>query len=61
MWQQVGSERDRWIKRQAWLAPVGVGFAYAVAYFAKLRPQLATVAAREEARRYVADALAAER
>jgi len=61
MWQQIGSPRDRWIRRQAWLAPVGVGFGFAVVYFAKLRPRLATVAAREEARRYVADAVAAER
>ncbi len=39
-WDATGASRSSWIKRQAWLAPVGLGFAYAVAYFAKIRPML---------------------
>jgi uncharacterized membrane protein YfcA len=40
LWAAAGLPRASWIKRQAWLAPVGVGFAFAVAYFARIRPQL---------------------
>lgn len=39
-WIDAGLPRATWIKRQAWLAPVGIGFAFAVAYFARIRPQL---------------------
>lgn len=39
-WDQTGFSREHWIRRQAWLAPIGVGAAFAVAYFAKIRPQL---------------------
>jgi hypothetical protein len=39
-WDATGRSRSSWIKRQAWLAPVGLGFAYAVAYFATVRPAL---------------------
>ncbi|MEX0985725.1 MAG: sulfite exporter TauE/SafE family protein [Actinomycetota bacterium] len=39
-WEAAGRSRSTWIKRQAWLAPIGVGFAYGVAYFAKVRPVL---------------------
>ncbi len=59
MWAEVGSRREKWIKRQALLAPVGIGFGFAVAYFAKLRPQLASVAAREAAAEHVREALGA--
>jgi uncharacterized membrane protein YfcA len=43
-WEQIGENRGSWVKRQAWLAPLGLGFAYAVAYFARIRPQLEAVA-----------------
>lgn len=43
-WVDAGLPRGSWIKRQAWLAPVGVGFAFAVAYFARIRPQLSAPA-----------------
>jgi uncharacterized membrane protein YfcA len=59
MWAQVGSRRDTWIKWQALLAPVGIGFGFAIAYFARLRPRLASVAAREAAAEHVREALAA--
>ncbi|MGZ4146473.1 MAG: sulfite exporter TauE/SafE family protein [Actinomycetota bacterium] len=59
MWAQVGSRRDTWVKRQAWLAPLGIGFPFAIAYFARLRPRLASVAAREAAAKHVREALAA--
>ena len=39
-WEAAGESRRSWIKRQAWLAPVGLGFAYAVAYSARIRPML---------------------
>jgi uncharacterized membrane protein YfcA len=39
-WDSIGADRSSWIKRQAWLAPTGVGGAYAVAYFARVRPRL---------------------
>jgi uncharacterized protein len=39
-WTEAGLRRASWIKRQAWLAPVGIGFAFAIAYFARIRPQL---------------------
>jgi uncharacterized membrane protein YfcA len=59
MWEQVGSRRDAWIRWQALLAPIGIGFGFAIAYFARLRPKLASVAAREEAARLVNEAMAA--
>jgi hypothetical protein len=43
-WSEIGEDRRGWIKRQAWLAPVGIGSAYAVAYFARIRPQLEALA-----------------
>jgi uncharacterized protein len=39
-WERAGLPRSSWIKRQAWLAPFGIGFAFGVAYFARIRPQL---------------------
>lgn len=39
-WQRVGLRRGAWIRWQALMAPIGVGFPVAVAYFAKTRPQL---------------------
>src|SRR5881397_1416170 len=32
-WRSIREDRSSWIKRQIWLAPTGVGFAFAVAYF----------------------------
>ena len=40
IWVRAGLDRRRWIRWQAWLAPVGIGFGVAVAYFARTRPQL---------------------
>jgi len=45
-WESAGRSRSTWIRSQAWLAPVGIGFGVAVAYFAWTRPQLVEVRAR---------------
>jgi len=42
-WETIGIDRRRCIRRQAWGAPVLVGFPYAIQYFARTRPQLAAV------------------
>ena len=42
-WRSIREDRSSWIKRQIWLAPTGVGFAFAVAYFARVRPQLEAI------------------
>jgi hypothetical protein len=47
LWAAAGLPRTSWIRRQAWLAPVGVGFAFGVAYFARIRPQLSASSAVE--------------
>ena len=39
-WESLGIDRRRCIRRQAWGAPVLVGFPYAVQYFARTRPRL---------------------
>ncbi len=39
-WAASGLSRSSWIKWQAYMAPIGIGFGVAVAYFAKTRPQL---------------------
>jgi uncharacterized membrane protein YfcA len=39
-WEAAGLDRSKWIRIQALLAPVGVGFAYAIAYFARIRPRV---------------------
>ncbi len=39
-WLRAGLRRERWVRWQALAAPVGIGFAVAVAYFAMARPQL---------------------
>jgi uncharacterized protein len=40
IWARAGLDRASWIRWQAWLAPIGIGFGVAVAYFARTRPQL---------------------
>jgi uncharacterized membrane protein YfcA len=41
-WEAAGvGNRAKWIRWQAWLAPIGIGFGVAVAYFARTRPRLA--------------------
>jgi uncharacterized membrane protein YfcA len=45
-WLEAGLDRARWIRRQAWLAPVGVGFGYGVLYFARARPLLVAAGER---------------
>jgi uncharacterized protein len=39
-WDAAGLSRKSWIKWQAWMAPIGIGFGVAVAYFVRTRPQL---------------------
>ena len=39
-WEALGLPKRSWVTRQLYLAPVGVGAAYAGAYFAKIRPRL---------------------
>lgn len=45
-WDAAGLSRQRWVALQAALAPFGIGFAAAIAYFAKTRPRLEAVTAR---------------
>ncbi|HEV8563983.1 MAG TPA: sulfite exporter TauE/SafE family protein [Actinomycetota bacterium] len=47
-WTSAGLDRRRWIGLQAAGAPFGVGFAAAVAYFAKARPQLEAATAKAD-------------
>ena len=47
-WRDAGLDRRRWVGLQAAGAPFGVGFAAAIAYFAKARPQLEAVTARAD-------------
>jgi uncharacterized membrane protein YfcA len=42
-WEAIGHPKRSWVQRQLFLAPIGVGAAYAVAYFARIRPLLETV------------------
>jgi len=42
-WEAIGHPKRSWVQRQLYLAPIGVGAAYAVAYFARIRPMLETV------------------
>jgi uncharacterized membrane protein YfcA len=53
LWELTTHDRSSWIKRQAYLAPVGVGFAYAVAYFLRIRPELVAVGLRPPIREVV--------
>jgi uncharacterized protein len=46
-WEASGQDRSSWIRWQAWLAPIGIGFGVAVAYFAKTRPRLTRAATAE--------------
>jgi hypothetical protein len=40
MWRSAGLDRSTWVKRLAFTAPFGIGFGFAVMYFAKIRPRL---------------------
>lgn len=40
-WERVGLRKPRWTRWQLFGAPLGFGFAFAVAYFSKVRPQVA--------------------
>jgi uncharacterized membrane protein YfcA len=44
-WEAIGHPKRSWVGRQLYLAPIGLGAAYAVAYFAKIRPLLEAVGA----------------
>jgi uncharacterized membrane protein YfcA len=39
-WEAAGRQREWWVRWQALMAPFGVGFGLAVAYFARVRPLL---------------------
>ena len=45
-WREIGLDKKSWVRRQLFLAPVGVGAAYAAAYFTRIRPQLEIVGRR---------------
>jgi len=48
LWALIERDRTEWIRKLLLLAPVGIGFGYAIVYFAKIRPKLvALVASRE--------------
>ena len=51
LWESADLPRTRWIRRLAFGTPFGVGFGFAVAYFARVRPRLvaASVVARDAA------------
>ena len=40
MWRSASVHRSSWIRRLAFTAPIGVGFGFAVVYFAKIRPRV---------------------
>jgi uncharacterized protein len=42
-WAEIGLDKKSWVRRQIYLAPIGVGAAYAAAYFTRIRPQLEVV------------------
>jgi uncharacterized protein len=48
LWQETDFHRRAWIWRQALLAPFVLGFAFAVAYFAHVRPRLVAVPLRSD-------------
>jgi hypothetical protein len=48
-WTEIGFDKKSWVRRQLYLAPIGVGAAYAAAYFTRIRPQLETVGERTAA------------
>jgi len=48
-WESLGIDRRRTIRRQAWGAPVLVGFPFAIQYFASTRPRLVAVTVPEVA------------
>jgi hypothetical protein len=45
-WRSLGLNRERSIRRQAWGAPVLIGFPFAVQYFAQTRPLLVASSAQ---------------
>jgi hypothetical protein len=47
-WDKAGLDRRRWVRLQAAGAPFGIGFAAAIAYFARTRPQLEAATATPE-------------
>jgi len=48
-WAEIELDKKSWVRRQLYLAPVGVGAAYAVAYFTRIRPQLEAIGGRAAA------------
>jgi uncharacterized membrane protein YfcA len=48
-WAEIELDKKSWVRRQLYLAPIGVGAAYAVAYFTRIRPQLEAVGGRAAA------------
>jgi uncharacterized membrane protein YfcA len=39
-WASIGLDKQHWVRRQLFLAPVGAGAVFAGAYFMRVRPQL---------------------
>ncbi len=48
-WGEIGLDKRSWVRRQLYLAPVGVGAAYAAAYFTRIRPLLEAAGAETAA------------
>jgi len=48
LWALIERDRTEWIRKLLFLAPVGIGFGYAVVYFAKIRPKLVALVASPE-------------
>jgi len=48
-WAEIELDKKSWVRRQLYLAPIGVGAAYAAAYFTRIRPQLEAVGGRTAA------------
>jgi uncharacterized membrane protein YfcA len=55
-WAELRLDKRSWVRRQLFLAPIGVGAAYAAAYFTRIRPQLEMVGTGSQ--RTSADAVA---
>jgi uncharacterized protein len=50
-WVEIELDKRSWVRRQLYLAPIGVGAAYAIAYFTRIRPQLEAVGSQAAAAR----------
>src|SRR5262245_57700016 len=48
-WAEIELDKKSWVRRQLYLAPIGVGGAYAAAYFLRIRPQLEAIGGQSAA------------